>query len=84
MSMSKNTNIEDVDMRLHLNIWRKLNYVNPDSKIKIVQSRIDQLNAKKVFKIEDLREMIILCDLRRAFCNLENALEQADEYYKIK
>lgn len=84
MTMSKNTNIENVDMRLHLNVWRKLNYVNPDSKIKIVQSKIDQLNAKKVFEIDDLREMIILCYLRRAFRNLENALEQADEYYKTR
>ena len=82
--MSKNTNTEDVDMSLYLNMWKRLNYVNLDSKIEVIQSKIDQLNAKKVYKANDLREMIVLCDLRRAFCNLENSLEQADNYYKTR
>lgn len=81
--MSQNTNTEDVDMRVYLNIWRRLNCAtNLDSKIEIVQSRINQLNSKDVYKIDDLREMIILCDLRRAFRNLSSALKEADDYYK--
>lgn len=82
--MSKNINVENVDMSLYLNMWRRLNYGNLNSKIETIQFKIDQLNAKKGCNVDDPREMMILCDLRRAFRNLENALEQADEYYKTK